>query len=604
MDRTFGLVDGAVFQSWDAVLFSAACRCCYLDRLMRMQATKSAYRTIICLQKTCSFRVSASADGAGEWKLRKPNLEHTCALPTTKRRQKSTPFSPSMFVVDILPLLKGNSGLNGKTIAAALHSRLSRIGLPNTPLPHNFEYNVKEACISEIYGPRSKRFSTLRGWAQAVMAADNLNVVTVEDTSNVYKRAFVCSGAMRRAATSGVLRHVVSIDAAHCKPPASSGQFMALATWDACDHILVLAFGHVPTEDTDNWQWFLDKCAECFPEFLGDPALVIISDADKGISGAVRAVETLRGAAHVTCAQHLLKHVLPKANATAKASKQDLEKLFWRAAKVCHAQYLDAIMGEMRDRHPGAFTYLTVNVPPHLWAQAALPDRCRWGKLTSSISESVNSAILHFRYMPIPKMLEAVFVWSINSLIKQATDAGKLPPTQVLARARTNTLEDTVYEGRQLMVRGVHQLMGEVSSKSRGETVFHAVNLSTPASQAAGCCQRVRCTGMPCRHIAALCRVLRLDPVTFVGPKLTMVAMKTMHDACFPIMPVDTTNLVAEDPPLKPPDEGKPRGAPRKRRFPSWHDEGQRKKRLVHCKRCGKPDHNKRSCKEQLTNKD
>ena len=102
--------------------------------------------------------------------------------------------------------------------------------------------------------------------------------------------------------------------------------------------------------------------------------------------------------------------------------------------------------------------------------------------------------------------------------------------------------------------------------------------------------------------MVALCRALGIDPATLVHPFYLISTEKDILGAALPARPVDTSQLGRDSCMMSPPKEVKQRGAPKKKRISSWHDEHEqtKKKRVVTCGRCGAQGHYRRGCKAPL----
>ena len=68
---------------------------------------------------------------------------------------------------------------------------------------------------------------------------------------------------------------------AHCKKPHGIGQLAIATFYDVNDNALLVAFAHIPSEDGDQWSWFLTPFKSAFPAIVADRDFVIISDQDK-----------------------------------------------------------------------------------------------------------------------------------------------------------------------------------------------------------------------------------------------------------------------------------------------------------------------------------
>ena len=81
---------------------------------------------------------------------------------------------------------------------------------------------------------------------------------------------------------------------------------LVAAMYDANDKVLPIAWALVPTEDGEQWLWFLQHLVRANQHLLED-ITTVISDRDKGLALAVQ--QYLPQAAHSHCCQHLAANV-------------------------------------------------------------------------------------------------------------------------------------------------------------------------------------------------------------------------------------------------------------------------------------------------------
>ena len=81
---------------------------------------------------------------------------------------------------------------------------------------------------------------------------------------------------------------------------------LALTTLDVDNATLVLAFAFVPTEDQNNWEWFLGGIRPHLPS-LSESEMIVISDRDKELINAIKNV--LPDATHVHYCQHIAENI-------------------------------------------------------------------------------------------------------------------------------------------------------------------------------------------------------------------------------------------------------------------------------------------------------
>ena len=509
--------------------------------------------------------------------------------------------------------VKSDLDVDGKVLLTCILSKLEHHHLANySHLPDDFAYRVKEKCIYQLYGPRSKWFFGLRPWAEAYTASDPMNVCVVEaSVANKYSRTFCAPGVCRRIAAEPkpgaapdtpvpklLLRLVLATDAGFCKPPLASGQIMTLTAFDSNDNTVILAFAHVPIENADHWTWFLEQFRDAFPR-LAAADVVCLADQDKGMAPSLAAV--LPTWFRRVCVRHVEPHVV------AKGTKH-VKKLFWAVAKAWRQEYAALPLEELLQNFPDCHKHVTCaaytgsdNLPKSgvtldMWTNA-WSSRANWGKIASQGAESTNNAILPFRYMPIPFMIEAMagYIHERVDSLGKASLASEVH--QIVAGNIKKVLDDSIREGRELLVRAGSLVgrSGEVESRSQPGT-FHRVELDDGSF----CCNRFTVTGVPCRHMCRLASHLRtpLGAAGLVKVELRAATGRDMYQYALPCIPVATVGLVRNDV-LLPPDEAKPKGRPPKRRIPSVGESNG--KRPNKCRRCQAMGHNKRSCKAVLS---
>ena len=77
------------------------------------------------------------------------------------------------------------------------------------------------------------------------------------------------------------MRYVTAIDMAHCKAPHSCGLVAVCVLYDSNDNVHIAAFAHVPTEDGEQWRWFMENLKAAFPRMTDADEFCTISDQDK-----------------------------------------------------------------------------------------------------------------------------------------------------------------------------------------------------------------------------------------------------------------------------------------------------------------------------------
>ncbi len=114
---------------------------------------------------------------------------------------------------------------------------------------------------------------------------------------------------------------------------------------------------------------------------MSGSALVVISDGDKGLEGAM--AKNLPLAQHCHCCQHLADNVQARFGMTCR-------KLFWKAAYAITELAFKEAIREIREEKAACTTYLE-GISPGRWATYACRGP-RYGHMTSSMVEVMNAA--------------------------------------------------------------------------------------------------------------------------------------------------------------------------------------------------------------------
>lgn len=98
---------------------------------------------------------------------------------------------------------------------------------------------------------------------------------------------------------------VITLDEAHSKA-TYKGVYLGLSCVDGEGHLVPIAFGSAPIENTENWTWFCAKVVEAIP-FLNSSIQIMVSNRKKGIESG--AATMLSMAAHVACVWYIENNI-------------------------------------------------------------------------------------------------------------------------------------------------------------------------------------------------------------------------------------------------------------------------------------------------------
>ncbi|KAL3699742.1 hypothetical protein R1sor_017764 [Riccia sorocarpa] len=167
-------------------------------------------------------------------------------------------------------------------------------------------FRMRSICQDIISGCEQQSFSQIPSLCARISEVDPSAVVDWYrfDGTCVFMRAFVCPSACRN-----VLRYcqkIVALDACFTKNKKYPTQLFIASTVDGNSQVLPLAYAVAPTENYENWKWFIQNLMASM-EGLESPNLIIVSNRQKGLEKAV--AEVLPRNFHMHCAHHLKMNV-------------------------------------------------------------------------------------------------------------------------------------------------------------------------------------------------------------------------------------------------------------------------------------------------------
>ncbi|XP_059461967.1 uncharacterized protein LOC132190960 [Corylus avellana] len=213
-----------------------------------------------------------------------------------------------------------------------------------------------------------------------------------------FQRMYICLDACKKGFIHGC-RPIICLDACHLKGDYG-GQLLCAIGKDGNDDMFPIAIAVAEAETRDSWQWFIAILFEdlCGPD--GGLGWTIMSDRQKGLGIAVKAV--LPHAEHCFCVRHLHANLKAKGY-TRKAMKDEL----WGAARASNVYAFDHHMRNIMSMEKGAHDYLS-GVPKASWSRHAFNCQTKSDMLLNNLVESFNAWIKEARIKPILTMLEEI----------------------------------------------------------------------------------------------------------------------------------------------------------------------------------------------------
>ncbi|XP_060192276.1 uncharacterized protein LOC132621838 [Lycium barbarum] len=166
---------------------------------------------------------------------------------------------------------------------------------------------------------------------------------------------------------------------------------------DFAGNILPLAYGVIDSENDKSWTWFFEQ----FKEAYGlRESMCVVSDRHESIIKAVFKVYPI--VPHFACIWHLWKNVYNKY----RKSHKVLSGVYYAMAKAYTHDEFDMLMEKVETVDIRVKDYLEL-AGREKWSRLYAPVNRAW-TMTSNIAESINSALVQARELPIFDFLEEV----------------------------------------------------------------------------------------------------------------------------------------------------------------------------------------------------
>ncbi|KAL3691676.1 hypothetical protein R1sor_005327 [Riccia sorocarpa] len=246
---------------------------------------------------------------------------------------------------------------------------------------------TRSICQDIISGCQQQSFSQILSLCARISEVDPSAVVDWHrfDGTCVFMRAFVCPSACRN-----VLRYCQKI-ACFTKNKKYPTQLFIATTVDGNSEV-PLAYALAPTENYENWRWFLQNLMASI-DGLESPNVIIVSDRQKGLEKAVAHV--LPRNFHMHCAHHLKMNVQKHFGTT--AGKAFLTLVYMNSQAIYERRLVEMETGVSKG--PDLVRYIR-QIPMDRYVRFSIP-LPRYGMMTSNAVECINGALKPIRdYAP------------------------------------------------------------------------------------------------------------------------------------------------------------------------------------------------------------
>ena len=333
------------------------------------------------------------------------------------------------------------------------------------------------------YGDPLKSFQTLPAYFYMLKQANPGTLTNIEtDSKDRFKYGFMAIGVCLQGFIR-VIRPVVSIDATHLTG-SLKGVLLIASAKDGDSKIYPLAFGFAASECKGSWTWFLSE----LKKGIGSPQdLVIVSDRHRGIISAMN--EVFPYAQHAFCVFHIAQKFRRSSknqslarqffyNACYQHRRDDCDIDLQQMA-ACNQRYYNDVMKIGVDKFTNAYC-----------------PKNRYQMMSTQLAESMNSALLDLRKLPIAAIAEQIRDMIQRWFHKRRTIAERL--TSDLTPAADNHILKGVEPSYKCILRPI--------SYHRYNVTENQINSIVDIKAKTCACREWDLQKLPCRHALACAR--------------------------------------------------------------------------------------------------
>lgn len=383
------------------------------------------------------------------------------------------------------------------------------------------------------------------------------------------------------------MRKIIMLDGCHLITQHKLILLVAVGL-DGDGQVLPLAWSVVWSENKANWVYFLQHLYEALDHGEGNiDQSIVITDRQKGLIPALK--EVFPRTPHYFCIHHI-------GNNISEEFGQGSRKLFIAAVYATSEAAFKEAMKKIKEQGAEGLWEYVDSIPPDKYARYAID--CRYGHYTSNLAETINSAWLNQRRLPILQGFQALWNYIMDTVYKRR----ETPPTwknprwtnwawgvfsRELEQARFYYVQRA--EGAPTYVAGVWRSTG-------GKT--HTVRLRERKCT----CLDFQDLRIPCRHALATCREFKIDGEVYIDDLYSQQSYRNTYcpgaDTGCPVFmhPLDLDHLEPDlSRPCLPPPIHRTVGRPQEKRRERGRRDGHLK-RVYKCTVCGSLNHRASNC--------
>jgi hypothetical protein len=396
---------GMLFDSLDEVKFWFRDYSVWHHRPYDVVRSNAKERYTLKCQKGCGWGVWVRRiPGDGQrWKVTNVKQPHTCG--SARPEQVHSQCTATYLGRRIAPIVRADPDT---TVASLIESI---VGFTNYRVLYGKAWRAKQHAMALLWGDWKEAYARV---PRILDAISHFNPVT---------KWFISTGGMM-ASDGGVIKPVMQrvfwcfpqcVEAfKHCRPVISvdatfltgkyKGALMIAVGIDAEDQLIPLAFALTERERNCSWSWFL--CLVRRHVIGAGRQVCMISDRHQGLLNAAREhMEGYPPLVHRWCMRHFAANIWRR-----QKSKEVLTKLKV-VCKVKEERQFEMKLVELEKilNEPATEWLKSEIANKSKWAQAFDAGGCRYGIMTTNISEVFNNVLKGIRAMPVSAIVEYTF---------------------------------------------------------------------------------------------------------------------------------------------------------------------------------------------------
>ncbi|RYR12822.1 hypothetical protein Ahy_B04g070154 isoform F [Arachis hypogaea] len=409
---------GQQFQDKDEVLLSV--KTYSIRRGIQYKVIESDYRRYVgkCYEfgNGCTWLIRLSLrQRKGIWEVKRYNGPHTCLTTSISSDHRRLDYH--VISTFIMPMVRADASVNIKVLQNAT---AAYFGFRPT---YRRVWMAKQKAVAVIYDDWDELYNELPRWVLGVQLTMPGSVAVLQtcpvrvggqlDESQAYfHRLFwtfpPCIEAFRHC------KPLVSIDGTHLYGKYGGTLLVAIAQ-DGNSNILPVAFALVEGENAESWSFFLSHLRQ---HVTPQPGLLVISDRHNGIKAALESPDGgwLPPAAYrAFCIRHIA------ANFALTFKGKDARRLLVNAAYAKTKVEFDYWFNILRSENPAMCDWAN-RIEYSLWTQYS-DEGCRFGHMTTNISECVNSILKGVRNLPVCLLVKATYCRLAKLFVRKGREA-------------------------------------------------------------------------------------------------------------------------------------------------------------------------------------